>query len=41
MIYNPVNGESGKAAVRQADGRTEVYLQLASGVFAFEDFCRE
>ena len=31
MIYNPVNGESGKAAVRQADGRTEVYLQLASG----------
>lgn len=31
MIYNPVNGESGKAAVRQADGCTEVYLQLASG----------
>lgn len=30
MIYNPVNGESGKAAVRQADGCTEVYLQLAS-----------
>lgn len=35
MIYNPVNGESGKAAVRQADGRTEVYLQLASGESLF------
>ena len=31
MIYNPVNGESGKALIRQAGGRTEVYLQMASG----------
>lgn len=31
MIYNPMNGESGKARLRQHNGRTEVYLQLASG----------
>lgn len=31
MIYNPLNGESGKALIRQNNGRTEVYLQLASG----------
>lgn len=31
MIYNPMNGTSGKALLRQKDGRTEVYLQLASG----------
>ena len=31
LIYNPVNGESGKALLRQKDGRTEVYLQVASG----------
>lgn len=31
MIYNPVNGTSGKALLRQRDGRTEIYLQLSSG----------
>lgn len=31
MFYNPMNGESGKARLRQHDGRTEVYLQLSSG----------
>jgi len=31
MLYNPMNGESGKARLRQNNGRTEVYLQLASG----------
>lgn len=31
MIYNPMNGESGKARLRTKDGQTEVYLQLASG----------
>lgn len=31
MIYNPMNGTSGKALLRQRDGRAEVYLQLASG----------
>lgn len=31
IVYNPMTGESGKAALRQVNGRTEVYLQLASG----------
>ena len=31
MLYNPMNGASGKALLRQKDGKTEVYLQLASG----------
>ena len=31
VIYNPMNGESGKASVRHRDGQTQVYLQLASG----------
>lgn len=31
MLYNPMDGTSGKAALRQRDGKTEVLLQLASG----------
>ncbi len=31
VIYNPLNGESGKARTRQVDGRTQVYLQIKSG----------
>ncbi|MBQ8672523.1 MAG: glycosyl hydrolase family 2 [Bacteroides sp.] len=31
MLYNPMDGTSGKARLRQKEGRTEVYLQLASG----------
>ena len=31
MLYNPVNGTSGKARLRQNNGKTEVFLQLASG----------
>lgn len=31
MLYNPMDGTSGKARLRQRDGRTEVFLQLASG----------
>lgn len=31
MIFNPMNGKTGKARLRQNNGRTEVYLQLASG----------
>lgn len=31
VIYNPLNGESGKAKLRQVDGRTQVYLQIKSG----------
>lgn len=31
MLFNPMNGESGKALLRQRNGRTEVYLQLPSG----------
>lgn len=31
MFFNPMDGTSGKARLRRADGRTEVYLQLASG----------
>ena len=31
MLYDPMDGRSGKAALRQHDGRTEVYLQLPSG----------
>ncbi len=31
MLYNPMNGTSGKARLRQDNGKTEVFLQLASG----------
>lgn len=31
MLYNPMDGTSGKARLRQKDGKTEVFLQLASG----------
>lgn len=31
MLYNPMDGTSGKAALRQRNGKTEVLLQLASG----------
>lgn len=31
MFYNPMDGTSGKARLRQKEGKTEVYLQLASG----------
>ena len=31
VIYNPLNGESGKAKIRQANGRTQVYVQIKSG----------
>lgn len=31
MLFNPMNGDSGKALLRQNDGKTEVFLQLASG----------
>lgn len=31
MIFNPLNGNYGKAKLRRRDGKTEVYLQLASG----------
>lgn len=31
VLYNPMDGTSGKAAVRRRDGKTEVLLQLASG----------
>ena len=31
MLYNPMDGTSGKARVRQNEGRTEVFMQLASG----------
>ncbi len=31
ILYNPMNGTSGKVPVRSANGQTEVYLQLASG----------
>lgn len=31
MLFNPLNGESGKARLRQQNGHTEVYLKLASG----------
>lgn len=31
MFFNPMNGESGKAQLRQHDGKTEVFMQLASG----------
>ena len=30
MIFNPMNGETGKARTRQINGQTEVYLQLSS-----------
>ena len=31
MLFDPISGNSGKAKVRQHDGKTEVYLQLQSG----------
>lgn len=31
MLYNPMDGTMGKAKVRQNNGKTEVFLQLASG----------
>ncbi|MCD8182479.1 MAG: glycosyl hydrolase family 2 [Bacteroides sp.] len=31
MLYNPMDGSSGKARLRCKDGKTEVFLQLASG----------
>lgn len=31
MLFNPMNGNSGKALLRQHDGRSEIYLSLASG----------
>ncbi|MDR0988527.1 MAG: glycosyl hydrolase family 2 [Prevotellaceae bacterium] len=31
VFYNPMNGTSGLAPLRQHNGRTEVYLELASG----------
>lgn len=31
VFYNPMNGERGKARVRQSGGRSEVFMQLASG----------
>lgn len=31
MLYNPMDGTSGKARLRRKDGRTEIFLQLASG----------
>lgn len=31
MFYNPMDGTSGKANIRQVNGHPEVYLQLASG----------
>lgn len=31
MLYNPMDGTSGKASLRQKDGKAEVYLQLHSG----------
>jgi hypothetical protein len=31
MLFDPMTGKSGKAGIRQADGKTQVYLQLKSG----------
>lgn len=31
MIFNPMNGQSGKARLRRNNGQTEVYVQLFSG----------
>jgi hypothetical protein len=31
MLFDPISGNSGKAKVRQQNGKTEVYLQLNSG----------
>ncbi len=31
VLYNPMNGKSGKIPVRTIDGKTEVYMQLHSG----------
>lgn len=30
-LFNPMTGECGEAKVRQANGKTQVYLQLKSG----------
>ena len=31
MFFNPMNGETGKAALRKSSGKTEVYMQLKPG----------
>ncbi|MDO4159276.1 MAG: glycosyl hydrolase [Prevotellaceae bacterium] len=31
MLFNPMNGEFGKAKIRNNNGHTEIYLKLASG----------
>lgn len=31
VLFNPMNGEKGKAKTRQQEGKTQVYLQLHSG----------
>lgn len=31
MLFNPMNGEYGKAKIRNNNGHTEIYLKLASG----------
>ena len=31
MLFNPMNGEKGKAKLRTVNGKTQVYLQLQSG----------
>lgn len=31
MLFNPINGEKGKAKLRTINGKTQVYLQLQSG----------
>ena len=31
VFFNPVNGQKGKASIKQADGKTKVRLQLKSG----------
>ncbi len=42
VIYNPLNGESGKAKIRQVNGRTQVYLQIKSGEsFLLRTFTKE
>jgi len=42
VIYNPLNGESGKAKIRQVNGRTQVYLQIKSGEsFLLKTFTKE
>jgi hypothetical protein len=42
ILYDPMNGESGKARLRQRNGQTEVYLQLPSGASVIlKTFARE